>query len=94
MRVSRIGRVIVKATRFLNPDAVEIDAGGIQHDRAYALVEANDEFIGSSQHSEFIPLKFELSENAEMLTLEMPDGSTIVGPASGDGRMESVWKLF
>ena len=40
MTVAAIGRVYVKATRFLAASAVEVDLDGIRHDRAFALVEA------------------------------------------------------
>ena len=86
MKVVQLGKVIVKATRFLQPEQIEVDSDGIRHDRAFALVEADDKFIGSSEHSEFIPLRFTLDDNTDSLTLEMPDGTHVEGPAAGDGR--------
>ena len=86
MQVTQIGRVVVKATRFQHPSTVMIDSDGIQHDRAYALVEDNDAFVDSGAHSEFIPLNFELAEDGSALTLELPDGKRIEGPAAASGR--------
>lgn len=40
MTVAAIGRVYVKATRFLAASAVEVELDGIRQDRAFALVEA------------------------------------------------------
>lgn len=86
MIVSQIGRVVVKATQFLHPDAVDVDSDGIRHDRAWALVESDDTFVGSEQHAEFIPLRFTLSHDEQELTLETPDGGRISGPAAASGR--------
>ena len=61
MFVEKIGQVIVKATQFLSPQQVEVVKDGICNDRAFALVEADGRFIGSQQHSEFIPLRFTLN---------------------------------
>ena len=86
MQVNQIGRVVVKATRFQHPSTVMVDNGGIEHDRAFALVEANDAFVDSGAHSEFIPLSFELSDDGSALTLELPNGKRIEGPSTGSGR--------
>lgn len=86
MHVTQIGRVIVKATQFQHPESVEVERDGIRHDRAFALVEDDDTFVGSAQHSEFIPLKFTLSGDERELNLEMPDGRRVDGPAAADGR--------
>ena len=59
MKVAAIGQVFVKATQFLAPDAVEVDADGIRHDRLFALVEANDAFVNSDQHRLFMQLRFD-----------------------------------
>ncbi|MGB1879283.1 MAG: MOSC domain-containing protein [Gammaproteobacteria bacterium] len=86
MQVTQLGRVFVKATRFLHPAEVAVDADGIRHDRSFGLVEADDRFVGSAQHSEFIPLTFELSDDASELQLTWPDGSSLSGPAAATGR--------
>jgi uncharacterized protein YcbX len=86
MKVTQIGQVFVKATRFLHPDSVEVDRDGIRHDRAFALVEADDTFVGSPQHSTFIPLKFTFDAGTDSLQLELPDGRRIDGGAQGSGR--------
>ena len=44
--VAQIGQVFVKATQFLHPETVEVAATGIRHDREFALVEADDRFVG------------------------------------------------
>lgn len=82
MHVQQIGQVVVKATQFINPTQVEITQHGIRNDRLFALVEATDKFVGSSEHSEFIPLKFSMAYGSSDLTLELPDGRIIKEPAN------------
>lgn len=81
MTVAQIGQVFVKATRFLHPDDVEVERDGIRHDRAFALVEADDRFVSSDQHSKFIPLKFTFNAQEDSLRLEFADGRCVDGPA-------------
>lgn len=90
MHVASIGRVYVKATRFLHPRSVTIDADGIRHDRAFALVEADDKFVNSDQHRTFLPLAFDYDATIDRLMLELPDGHRIEGPAAPTGRRFSV----
>ncbi len=63
--VHQLGLAYVKATRFLNPQRVAIDAGGIRHDRLFALVEADGKFINSDSHAGSIPLQFDYAAAAE-----------------------------
>jgi len=90
MQVASIGQVYVKATRFLQPNAVVVDADGIRHDRAFALVEADDKFVNSDQHRVFLPLRFDYDAAGEVLTLELPDGRRVEGPALPSGRRFGV----
>lgn len=90
MKVAAIGRVYVKATRFLAPDAVAVDLDGIRHDRAFALVEADDSFVNSDQHRVFMPLVFDYEAATETLRLSLPDGRTVEGPARAGARRFSV----
>ncbi len=83
--VSQIGRVYVKATQFLHPEAVDIDADGIRHDRAFALLEADGKFVSSDKHGAFFPLRFDYDAANEALTLHYPDGRTLHGPAGANG---------
>ena len=84
--IAQIGRVFVKATQFLHPETVEVVATGIRHDREFALVEADDRFVGSDQHGSFFTLKFAFDAASNSLRLDLPDGRHIVGPARGSGR--------
>ena len=84
MSVEQIGQVFVKATRFLHPESVHVDHDGIRHDRAFALVEADDKFVGSPEHSTFIPLKFNFDAGRDSLQLTLPDGRVIDGPGAAD----------
>lgn len=84
--VSRIGRVIVKATQFQHPDAVDIDLDGIRHDRAFALVEADGKFVPSDRHGDFFALRFDFDDASDTLTLHFPDGRALRGPAAATGR--------
>ena len=84
--VREIGRVFVKATRLLNPDAVDIAPTGIRHDRDFALVEADDRFISSDDHGKFFPLVFAYDAAGDSLRLEFPDGRILDGPAEATGR--------
>lgn len=86
MKIAAIGRVYVKATRFLAADAVDVDLDGIRHDRAFGLVEADDRFVNSDQHRTFLPLSFDYDASAEQLTLTLPDGRTLRGPAVAGAR--------
>ncbi len=90
MQLASIGRVFVKATRFQNPDSVIVDADGIRHDRAFALIEADDKFVNSDQHRVFMPLAFDYDATAERLSLDLPDGRRIEGPAAATGRRFGV----
>jgi uncharacterized protein YcbX len=90
MKVEQIGQVFVKATKFLNPESVEVERDGICHDRAFALVEADDKFINSDQHRKFIPLKFTYDAEQDSLRLELPDGSIVAGPASYSDRTFAI----
>ena len=84
--VTQIGRVFVKATRFLNPDWVEVDADGIRHDRIFGLAEADDRFVTTERHGDFFPLTFHYESNGDRLRLEMPDGEVMEGYAGAIGR--------
>ena len=88
--VHQLGRVYVKATRFMHPQSVEIDAGGIRHDRLFALVESDGKFINADSHAGSIPLQFEYHAWAERFTLQLPDGREIDGPALADG---AAWTI-
>ena len=90
MQVQQLGRVIVKGTQFLSPGEVQVDADGIRHDRAFALVESDDCFVGAPEKGRFMPLRFSYDESAEQLQLTMPDGKQIEGPAAADGRAFAV----
>ena len=86
MTVAALGRVFVKATQFLEPSVVDVDADGIRHDRAFALVEADDTLVNSDQHRVFVRLRFDYDAAAERLVLTLPDGRQIAGPAAPGGR--------
>lgn len=86
MHVATIGQVFVKATRFLHPDAVDVDTDGIRHDRAFALLEADDRFVNSDQHRVFMPLRFDYDPSADVLRLDMPDGRRIEASGAPTGR--------
>jgi len=88
--VHQLGLAYVKATRFLNPQRVAIDAGGIRHDRLFALVEADGKFINSDSHAGSIPLQFDYAAAAERFTLQLPDGRELEGPAHADG---AAWTI-
>jgi uncharacterized protein YcbX len=83
--VSRIGLVHVKATQFLHPESVAIDADGLRHDRAFALLEADGKFVPSDQHGLFFPLRFDYDAAADALTLHFPDGRRLEAPAAAGG---------
>ncbi len=84
--VAQLGQVFVKATQFLHPERVDIGHAGIRYDREFALVEADDRFVGSDQHGSFFPLKFVFDAKAEHLRLNYADGRTLEGSALGSGR--------
>ncbi|MGE3849197.1 MAG: MOSC domain-containing protein [Gammaproteobacteria bacterium] len=90
MKVAAIGQVFVKATRFLTPTAVEVDADGIRHDRAFALVETDDRFVNSDQHRTFLPLSFDYDAATEHLRLTLPDGRVVEGGAAPGERRFSI----
>lgn len=90
MFVERIGQVIVKATQFLHPQQVQVVKNGICNDRSFALVEADGRFVGSQQHSEFIPLRFTLNSDNSILSLELLDGQTVEGPVSHSKQSFSI----
>ena len=84
--VVQLGRVFVKATQFLHPDTVEIVKSGIRHDREFAVVEADDGFVPTDKHGSLFPLKFTYDAERDSLSLELPDGRSLDGPARGSGR--------
>ena len=88
--VHQLGRVYVKATRFLHPPRVEIDAGGIRHDRFFALVESDGKFINADNHAGSISLQFDYHPADERFTLHLPDGRQVDGPAVADG---AAWAI-
>lgn len=90
MKVAAIGRVYVKATRFLAPEAVDVDLDGIRHDRAFGLVEADDRFVNSDQHRTFLPLDFDYDVKDERLSLALPDGRRVEGPALAGARRFAI----
>jgi len=88
--VHQLGLAYVKATRFLSPQRVAIDLGGIRHDRLFALVEADGKFINSDSHAGSIPLQFDYAADVERFTLHLPDGRQLEGPALADG---ATWAI-
>ncbi len=85
IKVAQLGQVFVKATRFQHPESVEIDRSGIRHDRDFALVEANNGFVSSERHGDFFPLSFDFDAANDSLSLTLPDGLVIQGPAAATG---------
>jgi len=85
MKVTATGLVYVKATRFLQPQSVQVDEDGIRHDRAFALMEADGKFVNSDQHRTFVPLRFDYEAGEEHLMLELPSGERVEGSARGNG---------
>ncbi len=83
--VDQIGRTFVKATRFTNPKTVEVLASGLRGDRDFFLLERNGAPVSSNQHGTFFPLVFEYDFGADTLTLALPDGRIVEGPAAGTG---------
>ena len=90
MHIAGIGRVYVKATQFLQAQAVDVNPDGIRHDRAFALVEADGTFVNSDQHRLFMSLRFDYDSTAESLSLDRPDGQRIEGPAEATGRRFTI----
>ncbi|MEM7468192.1 MAG: MOSC domain-containing protein [Pseudomonadota bacterium] len=90
MQVTQIGQVFVKATQFLTVDAAEIEADGIRFDRSFALIEQSNEFIGSTEHSQFMPLRFNYDHDANSLELTLPDGQQIVGPSQHESNTMKI----
>ena len=90
MHIAGIGRVYVKATQFLQAQAVDVNPDGIRHDRAFALVEADGTFVNSDQHRLFMSLRFDYDSTAESLSLDRPDGERIEGPAEATGRRFTI----
>ncbi|MGD9602262.1 MAG: MOSC domain-containing protein [Gammaproteobacteria bacterium] len=90
MIVSLIGQVFVKATQFLHPSSVDVDADGIRHDRAFALVEADDRFVPSDRHAAFYPLRFDYDAAAEVLRMHAPGERLLEGPATASGRTWTI----
>ena len=86
IKVAQIGQVYVKATQMLHPTRVDVLPSGIRYDREFALVEDDDKFIASDKHGEFFALKFSFDAAADQLTLNLPDGRSVSGPAAGSGR--------
>lgn len=84
--VAQLGLVFVKATQFLHPEQVQIGPAGIRYDREFALVEADDRFVGSEQHGRFFPLKFAFDAEADTLRLSYGDGRVVAGSARATGR--------
>ena len=83
--VHQIGRTFVKATRFTNPETVEVLASGIRGDRDFFLLESDGTPIASNNHGTFFPLVFDYDFGSDTLKLSLPDGRIVEGPAAGNG---------
>ena len=83
--VHQIGRTFVKATRFTNPETVEVLASGIRGDRDFFLLESSGAPISSNNHGTFFPLMFDYDFGSDALKLSLPDGRIVEGPAAGNG---------
>ncbi|MEQ8662240.1 MAG: MOSC domain-containing protein, partial [Gammaproteobacteria bacterium] len=62
----------------------------IRHDRAFALLEADDTFVPSDRHADFFALRFDYDAVADSLRLQLPDGRSLDGPAAATGRACNV----
>jgi uncharacterized protein YcbX len=62
----------------------------LKFDRDFCLVEEDGTPVNQRNHSQFIPLQFDYDEPTDRLSLQMPDGEVLAGPAAGHGRQRDV----
>jgi uncharacterized protein YcbX len=91
MHVARLLHTPVKSLRMRDVDALELGPNGVVDDRVFFLL---DERGCSIRHARRLPLCRATAAYAdEVLTIQLPDGSTVSGETPLGRRFESGWDM-
>jgi uncharacterized protein YcbX len=80
-RVARLSVTAIKGTRLLDVDAVTLEHAGAAGNRRFFVVDDRDRMVNGKVIGELQQIVARVC--GEELSLELPDGSRVTGPASG-----------
>lgn len=77
MRVVRLGRTPVRGTRWLTPDLLDLDAGGVRGDRDWSAVDSRLDAVRAARHPEMMRLVVEDADLPRVPRAGHPGGTTV-----------------
>lgn len=82
-RVAWLSIAPVKALGLLHPTAIELGPWGVAVDRRFLVVDADGRLVNGKRHGDLVRIEPEYDPATERLGLRFPDGTSVVGDASG-----------
>ena len=83
--VARLNVTPVKSTALHNPERITLERYGAVGNREFFFVDADGRRFGGSKKAPLMPIRAEHDPDEDRLTLRLPDGIVISGPAAADG---------
>jgi hypothetical protein len=83
--VSRLCVTPVKGLRLLEPDEVELTAGGVTENRRFFLVDETGALVSGLKHGPLCVVEPAYDAEHELLELRFPDGTVVEGSAVPEG---------
>jgi len=78
-RVARISIAPVKALGLVHPEEVELGPRGVEGNRRFWLVEADDRLVSNKRHRTLLQVRPDWDEATRELALSFPDGTRVGG---------------
>ena len=88
--VARLNVTPVKSTALHNPESIMLESYGAVGNREFFFVDADGRRFGGSRKAPLMPIRAEHDRAEDRLTLLLPDGIVITGPAAADGEALTV----
>lgn len=79
MKVARLAIAPVKGLALVHPESVVLGRTGVAGDRRFYLVDPDGRLINNKTCGELMQVHPEASEDASVLSLRFPDGTTVAG---------------
>jgi uncharacterized protein YcbX len=80
----------VKSTALHHPERITLDRYGAVGNREFFFVDQGGRRFSGSNKTPLIPIHAEYEATADLLTLRLPDGTTVTGPGTADGEALTV----
>src|SRR5438309_9407222 len=88
-RVAWIHVAPIKALAIQALESVELGPSGVENDRRFCIVDPDGRMLNAKRVQRFVAVRPRFDAGFHHLTLELPDGSAVEGPA-GQGQATKV----